>query len=88
MSSANPSNDYTDGRPIWLEQTQEAADCCSTLGFLLALQNNLPGVSQPDYEAFGRAALRLSWFLTQEMLLDPATSAEIVREFIREWVKK
>lgn len=79
------SNSRSNTRCIWQEQTQEATDCCSTFGFLLALQNNLPMLFQPDYEVFGRAALRLSWFLTQDLMLDPATAAEIVREIIREW---
>jgi hypothetical protein len=72
-------------RQIWSEHSQEAANCCSTFGFLLTLHEARPLLSQAECEAFGRAVLRFTHLLTQDLLLDPSTAAEILRAFIREW---
>lgn len=69
-------------------QPEEDAYYFSISGSLLAMQYTRTILPDAQSEALGRAVLRYSRFLTQDMLLDPATSAEIVREFIREWVKK
>lgn len=71
-----------------LGQTDEDAYYLAISGYLLAMECTRTILPEAQSEALGRAVLRHSRFLTQDMLLDPATSAEIVREFIREWVKK
>lgn len=70
----------------WSVQPDEDSLYFSITGLLLAMQYTQLLLSDSQSEALGRAVLRHSRFLTQDLLLDPVTSAEIVREFIREWV--
>lgn len=70
----------------WSVQPDEDRLYFSITGLLLAMQYTHQILSDCQSEALGRAVLRYSRFLTQDLLLDPVTSAEIVREFVREWV--
>lgn len=79
------NDDRDRNRCVWVEQSQEAVDFCASIGYLISSQGGQPLVPDSLCEAFGRAILRYQHFLTQEMLLDSLTSAEIMREFIREW---